>query len=91
MAEPAMERTLALAGRGLQANGVAIVPGYATALTDRRRIRSKRIEKPVVEREVLMVHRSGPTLSPAAEAFAQFVVEHTVQAAAPRRARGSSA
>jgi DNA-binding transcriptional LysR family regulator len=70
--------------------GVAIVPGYATALTDRRRIRSKRVEKPVVEREVLMVHRAGPTLSPAAEAFAQFVVEHTVPPAAPRRTRASS-
>jgi DNA-binding transcriptional LysR family regulator len=71
--------------------GVAIVPGYATALTDRRRIRSKRIEKPVVEREVLMVHRSGPTLSPAAEAFAQFVVQHTEAPATPRRARGAPA
>jgi DNA-binding transcriptional LysR family regulator len=71
--------------------GVAIVPGYATALTDRRRIRSKRVEKPVVEREVLMVHRDGPTLSPAAQAFAQFVVEHTVQPATPRRARGKPA
>jgi DNA-binding transcriptional LysR family regulator len=71
--------------------GVAIVPGYAAALTDRRRIRSKRIEKPVVEREVLMVHRSGPTLSPAAEAFAQFVAQHTEAAATPRRARGEPA
>jgi DNA-binding transcriptional LysR family regulator len=50
--------------------GVAILPGYATALTDKTRIRWRRLEKPLVEREVLMVHRMGATLSPAALAFA---------------------
>jgi DNA-binding transcriptional LysR family regulator len=63
---------IGLADAGL---GVAIVPGYATALIDRTRIRWKRLERPVVEREVFMVNRSGPTLSPAAQAFAEFVLK----------------
>ena len=77
---------IGLAGAGL---GVAIVPGYATALTDRSRIRWKRLEKPVVEREVLMVHRAGPTLSPAAQAFAEFVLKPGVlpTAAGAQRSR----
>ena len=58
--------------------GVAIVPGYATALTDRSRVAWKRLERPVVVREVLMVHRAGLALSPAAQAFADFVVERGV-------------
>lgn len=53
--------------------GVAILPGYATALTDKSRIRWRRLEKPVVEREVLMVHRTGVSLSPAAQAFADYL------------------
>ena len=66
---------IGLADAGL---GVAVVPGYATALTDRSRTRWKRLEKPVVEREVLMVHRAGPTLSPAAQAFADFLLKRGV-------------
>jgi DNA-binding transcriptional LysR family regulator len=53
--------------------GVAILPGYATALTDKSRIRWRRLEKPVVEREVLMVHRVGASLSPASQAFADYL------------------
>lgn len=76
---------IGLANAGL---GVAIVPGYATALTDRSRIRWKRLEKPVVEREVLMVHRAGPTLSPAAQAFADFLMRRGVlPAPATRRSK----
>ena len=59
--------------------GVAVLPGYATALTDRSRIRWRRLEKPVVEREVLLVHRLGPSLSPAAQAFADFVTSRKAQ------------
>jgi DNA-binding transcriptional LysR family regulator len=66
---------IGLADAGL---GVAIVPGYAVALTDRSRSRWKRLEKPLVEREVLMVHRAGPTLSPAAQAFADFILKRGV-------------
>jgi len=74
--EPAFEADyvgslIGLADAGL---GGAIVPGYATALTDRGRIRWKRLERPVVEREVTMVRRVGPSLSPAAQALAEFIV-----------------
>jgi DNA-binding transcriptional LysR family regulator len=55
--------------------GVAIVPGYAAVMADKRRIAWKRLVKPVVEREVLMIHRADSTLSPAAQAFADFLVE----------------
>ena len=89
--EPAFEADYAgsligLAGAGL---GVAIVPGYATALIDRSRIRWKRLEKPVVEREVLMVYRAGPSLSPAAQAFADFLLKRDLQTGttAKRRSR----
>lgn len=59
--------------------GIAVLPGYATALTDKSRIRWRRLEKPVVEREVLMVYRSGVSLSPAAQAFADFLMSQKPQ------------
>ncbi|TCT07659.1 LysR family transcriptional regulator [Aquabacter spiritensis] len=75
--EPAFEATyvgtlLGLVGAGL---GVAIVPGYATALADTARVGWRRLEAPVVEREVVCAHRAGFSLSPAAEAFKQHVLE----------------
>ena len=75
--EPAFEANyvgslIGLVDAGL---GVAIVPGYAAVLTDKRRIAWRRLVKPVVEREVSMIHRAGATLSPAAQAFADFLVE----------------
>ena len=70
--------------------GIAIVPGYATALTDRTRLGWKRLEAPVVEREVLMVHRTGPALSPAAQAFADFVVDRGVSPVRQKRVRRST-
>lgn len=90
--EPAFEADYAgsligLAGAGL---GVAIVPGYATALIDRSRIRWRRLEKPVVEREVLMVHRAGPSLSPAAQAFADFLLTRDLQAGTTARRRSKN-
>jgi DNA-binding transcriptional LysR family regulator len=53
--------------------GVAILPGYATKLMDRARIRFHRLEKPVIDREVVLVHRAGASLSHAAQAFVEFV------------------
>lgn len=53
--------------------GVAILPGYAARLTDKSRIRSLRLEKPVIDREVSLVHRAAASLSPAAQAFAEFI------------------
>jgi DNA-binding transcriptional LysR family regulator len=79
---------IGMAGANL---GVAIVPGYATALGDRKRIQWRRLEKPLVEREILMVHRAGPTLAPAAKAFAEFVMKPGVLPAAggAPRSRGA--
>jgi DNA-binding transcriptional LysR family regulator len=91
--EPAFEADYAgtligMAGAGL---GVAIVPGYATALTDRGRIGFRRIEKPVVERQVLMVHRAGSSLSPAAQAFVEFLLKQDLQSVSSRRPQGRKA
>jgi DNA-binding transcriptional LysR family regulator len=55
--------------------GVAILPGYAAKLMDRTRIRWHRLEKPVIDREVSLVQRVGPTPSPAAQAFVDFLAK----------------
>jgi DNA-binding transcriptional LysR family regulator len=60
-----------LAGAGV---GVAIVPGYAMALTDPGRVHWQRLDGPLVEREVLLVHRAGRSLSPAAQALVEVLV-----------------
>lgn len=75
--EPALEASYVgtLLGMVRAGLGVAIVPGYATALGDRASLSWKRLERPVVEREVVMVHRNTTALSPAAQAFADHVVE----------------
>lgn len=49
--------------------GVAIVPGYATSLADPAELQWRRIEQPVIDREVLMVRRADRALSPAAQAL----------------------
>lgn len=68
---------LGLVATGL---GIAIVPGHAVAMADRTLISWKRLEAPVVEREVACAHRTGFSLSPAAEAF----VAHLAAAAQGR-------
>ena len=73
---------IGLAAAGL---GVAIVPGYATVLIDRQRIAWKRLENPVVEREVAIIHRAGSSLSPAAQAFADFIAARAAHRAVSRR------
>lgn len=65
--------------------GIAILPGYATKLTDKGRIRWRRLEAPVINRQVLLVQRVGPTPSPAAQAFVDFLAsseakEHSLHA-----------
>ncbi|AGW90236.1 MULTISPECIES: LysR family transcriptional regulator [Cupriavidus] len=74
--EPALEATysgtlIALVKAGL---GVAIVPAHASELLGNASVAWKRLEKPVIERDVLMVHRAGVALSPAANAFAEHLV-----------------
>lgn len=69
--EPAFEATYSgtLIGWVKAGLGVAIVPAHATALVDEKRVGWKRLEKPAIEREVVMVHRTGISLSPAAQAL----------------------
>lgn len=55
--------------------GVAIAPGHATTLGHRTSLAWKQLERPKVEREVTMVHRNTTSLSPAAQAFADYVCE----------------
>ena len=75
--EPAFEATYSgtLIGLVKVGLGVAIVPAHATALVDKTSLGWKRLEKPAIEREVWMVHRAELSLSPAAQAFAQHLVE----------------
>ncbi len=82
--EPAMEAAyvgtlLGLVRAGL---GVAIVPGYATALGDRSSLRWRRLERPTVEREVVLVSRAALSLSPAAQALAEHLLQGAASAAA---------
>ncbi|MCM5571770.1 LysR substrate-binding domain-containing protein [Burkholderiaceae bacterium FT117] len=73
--EPAFEATyvgtlIGLVRAGL---GVAVVPGYATALLDRDAAVARRLERPAVDREVSMVYRIGASMSPAAIAFSELL------------------
>ena len=75
--EPAMEATYVgtLIGLVRAGVGIAIVPGYATALADTKTLAWQRLERPVIDREVVMVKRTGRTLSPAAEALQAHVLQ----------------
>jgi DNA-binding transcriptional LysR family regulator len=79
--QPAFEADYAGSLVGLVAAGlgVAILPGYATSLTDKSRIKWRRLEKPVVEREVLLVRKLGSSASPAAQAFVDFLAGQNLQ------------
>ena len=86
--EPAFEATYAgtLIGLVKVGLGVAIVPAHATVLVDRTSVRWKRLERPTIEREVLMVHRAGLSLSPAAQAFAEHLLKSNPNSAvSPRK------
>jgi DNA-binding transcriptional LysR family regulator len=86
--QPAFEADYAGSLIGLVAAGlgVAILPGYATSLTDKSRIKWRRLEKPVVEREVLLVRKMGSSASPAAQAFVDFLASQNLQQqVAPKR------
>ena len=75
--EPAFEATYSgtLIGLVKAGLGVAVVPAHAIALVDKTSVGWKRLEKPAIEREVLMVHRAGISLSPAAQAFAEHLLK----------------
>ena len=85
--EPAFEATYSgtLIGLVKAGLGVAIVPAHATALVDERSVGWKRLEKPAIEREVLMVQRAGISLSPAAQAFAGHLLKDNPHSAISAR------
>lgn len=90
--QPAFEADYAGSLIGLVAAGlgVAVLPGYATSLTDKSRIRWRRLEKPVVEREVLLVRKMGSSASPAAQAFVDFLASQNLQQQVALKRRGAS-
>lgn len=81
--QPAFEADYAGSLIGLVAAGlgVAILPGYATSLTDKSRIKWRRLEKPLIEREVLLVRKAGSSVSPAAQAFVDFLAARSTPSA----------
>jgi len=76
MLKPAREANYAgsLIGMVDAGLGVAILPGYAVKLTDPARIGWRRIENPLIDREVSLVQRAGFSLSHAAQGFVDFIV-----------------
>jgi DNA-binding transcriptional LysR family regulator len=71
--------------------GIAILPGYAVKLADPARIGWRRLENPLIDREVALVQRAGVSLSHAAQGFVDFIVSpQPAQAVPPRRARSKA-
>ncbi|HSW20416.1 MAG TPA: LysR family transcriptional regulator [Ramlibacter sp.] len=65
--------------------GVAILPGYAVKLADPARIGWRRVENPLIDREVSLVQRAGVSLSHAAQGFVDFIVAQRPAPARPVR------
>jgi DNA-binding transcriptional LysR family regulator len=78
--QPAFEADYAGSLIGLVAAGlgVAVLPGYTTSLSDKSRIKWRRLEKPLIEREVLLVRTLGSSASPATQAFVDFLGTYKV-------------
>ncbi|CAN7581650.1 LysR family transcriptional regulator [Variovorax sp. LjRoot84] len=76
MLKPAREANYAgsLIGMVDAGLGVAILPGYAVKLADPARIGWRRVENPLIDREVSLVQRAGISLSHAAQGFVDFIV-----------------
>jgi len=94
MLKPAREANYAgsLIGMVDAGLGVAVLPGFAVKLADPARIGWRRVENPLIDREVALVRRAGVSLSHAAQGFFDFIVAPTAQQAAPaRRARSRQA
>ena len=94
MLKPAREANYAgsLIGMVDAGLGIAILPGYAAKLADPARIGWRRVENPLIDREVSLVQRAGVSLSHAAQGFVDFIVAPRAaqQAAPPRRARSKA-
>lgn len=94
MLKPAREANYAgsLIGMVDAGLGVAILPGYAVKLADPARIGWRRVENPLIDREVSLVQRAGVSLSHAAQGFVDFIVSPPAaqQAAPARRVRSKA-
>ncbi len=53
--------------------GIAVLPSYASPITQFYRIQIRKLVKPTVRREMSFITRRGKTLSPAAESFKSFL------------------
>lgn len=91
VAEPAMEASYVgtLLGLVRAGMGVAVVPGYATALADPKALEWRLLDRPAIHREVWMAQLAHRALSPAAQAFKAHVLEAIVQARQPRRGKSA--
>lgn len=88
MLKPAREANYAgsLIGMVDAGLGIAILPGYAVKLADPARIGWRRVENPLIDREVSLVQRAGVSLSHAAQGFVDFIVApRAAQQAAPAK------
>jgi DNA-binding transcriptional LysR family regulator len=68
-----------LIGLATEGLGIAIVPKYATSLADATKSEWRQLNKPIIKRRVCLVRRLDITMSPAVEAFAQYLVESQKQ------------
>jgi DNA-binding transcriptional LysR family regulator len=93
MLKPAREANYAgsLIGMVDAGLGVAILPGYAVKLADPARIAWRRVENPLIDREVALVQRAGVSLSHAAQGFVDFILAPAAQAPARAKPAGSKA
>ena len=64
---------IGLAAEGL---GIAIVPKYATSLADATKTKWRQLNKPLIKRRVCLMRRLDTTMSPAVEAFANFLLKY---------------
>lgn len=64
---------IGLAAEGL---GIAIVPKYATSLADATKTEWRQLNKPIIKRRVCLMRRLDTTMSPAVEAFANFLIKY---------------
>jgi DNA-binding transcriptional LysR family regulator len=83
--KPAFEVTqvttaIALVEAGL---GVAVLPTYALAAARFRKVSGKPLTEPTISREVVLIHATGRSVSPAVSAFAS-VVRRYAQRLTPR-------
>lgn len=76
---------VAMAAAGL---GVAVVPGSVFVPSQHPGLRARRLVRPQVARDIAVVFKSGRSLSPAAQAFAEVLAEVLAEAPVPGQGPG---